>query len=77
METIESGSLKGDVVDLSARLARVEGSIMSVVDSKMQVVQALEAWVEALVVRAMKQLEAKRSEMLQNIGALVASQTTS
>ena len=63
MEAIESASLKDDVVDLSARLAHVEGSIMSVIDSKMQVVQqALEASVEALMMRVTQQLEAKLSE---------------
>ena len=55
METIESASLKDDVVDLSARLARVEGSIVSVINSKIQVVQqALEASVAALMMRVVR-----------------------
>ena len=78
METKESGALKGDVADLSARLARVEGSIMSVIDSKMQIVQqTLEASVEALMVRVMQQLEAKLSETVKKINIPAASQKTS
>ena len=51
---------------------------MSVIDSKMQVVQqTLESSVEALMLRVTQQLEAKLSEMVQKIGAPAASQTKS
>ena len=78
VERIEFVSVKDEVTELSSRLARVEGSIMSIIDGKMQAVQqALEASVEALMMRVMHQLEAKLSEMVQKIRAPVASQTTS
>ena len=78
VEKVEIASVKDEVTQLSTRLARVEGSIMSVIDSKMQIVQqTLEATVEALMMRVMQQLEAKLNEMVQKISAPVASQTKS